>query len=139
MPNINNINTAVYTLLNANETLTGLCTVYKGGKRPSRSTNPSLTVEAKRLEPGNGEGIWMCDNVTNAYTDNLANGMPDHENIDGIVSQLYKVLEDAVIEFDNAQALPLIRGEISGLAWNSTHEGETSQECIFGLVFVQYD
>ncbi len=138
MPNINAINTAVYTLLNADTTLTGLCTVYKGGKRPSLATNPSVTVEAKRLEPGAGEGIWMCDIAVTAFTDSLANGMPDHESLDTIVSRMYQVLEDAETDLDNAQALPLVRGDISGLTWTSAHETETSQECVFGLVFIQY-
>ena len=138
MPNINDINTAVYTLLNADQTLTGLCTVYKGGKRPSLATNPSVTVEAKRLEPGEGEGIWMCDIAVTAFTDNLANGMPDHDSLDTIVSRIYQVLENAETTLANAQTLPLARGEISGLSWKSAHETETSQECIVGLVFIQY-
>ncbi|MFC1573727.1 hypothetical protein ACFL30_00925 [Candidatus Latescibacterota bacterium] len=138
MPNITDINTAVYMLLHADQTLAGLCTVYKGGKRPSLVTNPSVTVEANRLEPGEGEGIWMCDITVTVYTDNLANGMPDHERLDTIVSRIYQVLEDAETDIDNAQTLPLVRGDISGLNWKSAHEAEISQECVFGLVFIQY-
>ena len=139
LPNINDITTAVYKLLKADETLGGLCTLYKGSKRPNRATNPSVTVETKRLEPGEGEGLWMCDVVTTAFTDNQANGMPDHECLDAIVSGLYLVLEDAEISLENARALPLIRGDIGGPSWNNTHEGETSQECTFGLIFIKYD
>jgi len=138
MPNINNINTAVYRLLNGDETLDGLCTVYKGCKRPVRAKNPSVTVEAKRLEPGEGEGIWMCDVSVTAYTDMLANGMPDHEGLDTIVKRISTVLEDAEVELENAQALPLIGGQIGGAEWNSPHNNEVSQELMFGIVFVQY-
>ena len=139
MPNINDITTSVYKLLKADETLDGLCTVYKGSKRPNCASNPSVTVEAKRLEPGEGEGIWMCDVVTTVFADNLANGMPDHERLDVIVTRLYLVLEDAEISLENAHALPLIRGDIGGPSWNNTHEGETSQEYTFGLLFIKYE
>ncbi len=108
MPNINDITTSVYKLLKADETLDGLCTVYKGSKRPNCASNPSVTVETKRLEPGEGEGLWMCDVVTTTFANNQANGMPDHERLDAIVSGLYLVMEDAEISLENARALPLM-------------------------------
>ena len=139
MPTINDITTAVYRQLNADETLAGLCTIYKGIKRPNRTSNPSVTVETKRLEPGAGEGLWMCDVVTTAYTDNLANGIPDQETLDAIVSRLYCILKDVVLSLKNAHALPLIRKDIGGLSWNTTHEGEAAQECTFKLIFIKYE
>lgn len=138
MPNINDINTEVYKLLKADVTLGGLCTVYKGGRRPSQAPNPSVTVEAKRLESGEGEGIWMCDVVTKAYVDMLANGMPDHETLGNIVSRLDQTLTDAEITISNAKALPLIKGDVSGPDWTNTHSGETSQENIYGLIFIHF-
>ena len=138
MPNINPINIAVYQLLTADTTLDGLCSIYKGGKRPSQAENPSVTVEAKRLEPGNGEGMWMCDIVVTAYAANLSNGMPDHEMLENIASCIYGILEDGEITLENSQALPLIRGDICGPSWNTNHDEETSRECIFGLIFVNF-
>ncbi|MCE5248986.1 hypothetical protein LLG96_02070 [bacterium] len=138
MPNINDINTAVYRLLNTDAELAGLCTVYKGGKRPVRAVNPSATIEAKRLEPGEGEGIWMCDILVTVYTDILANGMHDCENLETISSRIRGVLSDAEVEMDGTKALPLIEGSTGSPDWSKAHESETFQECIFGLVFIKY-
>ena len=139
MPNINEINTAVYSLLADDETLAGLCTIYKGSKRPSYVQNPSVTINIKRLVPGEGEGIWMCDVVVTVYTDVFANRMPDHEKLEELSSTISGILTDAEIELDEGKALPLIKGESSGPEWNTGHNNEGMQEMTFGLVFVKFD
>ena len=138
MPKINVINTAVYKLLKNDETLAGLCSAYKGSKRPGNVTNPSVTVDTKCLEAGQGEGIWMCDVVVKTYVDVLANRMADHETLENIVSQVKKVLVDTEIELEGAKALPLIEGESASPEWLSNHENETSQESIYGLIFIDF-
>jgi len=138
MPNINEINTAAYGLLAGDGTLAGLCTVYKGRKRPAGVQNPSVTVDARRLEPGEGEGIWMCDVVVTAYADVLVNRMPDHETLDSISSRIREILTDAELELEDAKALSLIEGESLSPGWNDSHNNETLQENTFGLVFVKF-
>jgi len=132
MQTINTINTAVYRLLAVDGILTGLCTVIKGGKRPSDVSNPAVTVETKRLEPGEGEGIWMSDVTVTAYVDMLENRQPDHDLHESIVSRVRDLLEDA-------KALPLIAGENRGVVWTGPHDNEVSQESIWGLVFVSFE
>ena len=139
MPNINEINTVVYSLLADDETLAGLCTIYKGSKRPLNVQNPSVTINIKRLVPGEGEGIWMCDVVVTTYTDVLANRMPDHEKLEELSSTISEILTDVEIEIDGGKALPLIKGESSGSEWNIGHNNEGMQEMTFELVFVKFD
>ena len=139
MPNINEINTAVYKVLKNDETLGELCDVYKGAKRPSRVQNPSVTVETRRLEPRGGEGIWMCDVVVTTYTDVLANRMPDHETLTTISSQICEVLTETEIELSGSKTLPLIEGESSGPNWEGVHDNEITQELTFGLIFIQFN
>ncbi len=139
MPNINEINTAVYRLLKEDEILCSFCTVYKGEKRPSQSQNPSVTVECKRLERGKGEGIWMCDIVATVYADILANSQPDHEQLESITSRVREVLTDSEIELNGAKALPLVERENNGPSWNIQHDKEVLQESIYGLVFINYN
>ena len=138
MPNIQDINTAVYRILKGDETLAGLCAVYKGAKRPARAVNPSLTVEARRLEPGEGEGIWMCDVTVTAFADMMANGSPDTETLDAVMTRTTGLLADAELALEGAKALPLIEGESAGTIWQPAHEGEAFQERVFGLVFVSF-
>ena len=124
MPNINEINSAGYRLLKSDETLDGLCTLYKGVKRPSKAQNPSVTVDAKRLEHGKG--------------DVLANRMPDHEKMEELSLRILGVMSDSEIELEGAKAFPLIPGESKSPEWDSSHYAETLQEFTFGLVFVQF-
>ena len=136
MTTIQDISTAVYRILSGDGELIGRAGVYKGPRRPSRATNPSLTIEVRRLERGEGEGIWMCDIALTAYGDLLANGTPDVEILEGILSRTGELLADAELELAGAKALPLIEGESDGPVWNSAHAGEAYRERVFGLVFV---
>lgn len=138
MPNINEINAAVYRLLTGDTELAAMCTVYKGPKRPSKAKNPAVTVDTRRLEPGEGEGIWMCDVTATVYVDVLADGAPDSVLLEDIVTRLHTALTDAEIGLDGAKALPLIAGENSGPEWQSAHDLEAYQESTFGLVFVSF-
>ena len=138
MPGINAINTAVYKLLKNDETLAGLCSVYKGSKRPANAVTPSVTVDARCLEASQGGGIWMCDVVVTAYVNMLANRAADHETHENIVFRVGKVLVGTEIELECAKALPLIEGESTGPEWLGSHENETSQESTFGLVFIDF-
>ena len=138
MPSMDAIKIEVYKLLNNDETLGGLCTVYKGSKRPGNSTNPSVTIESKHLEPGEGEGIWMCDVVVTTFADVLANRMADYDTIENIISRLNELLTDTEIELEGAKALPLIEGGSSGPDWLSAHAGETMLENVFGLIFIDF-
>ena len=138
MPKIYDILTAVYKLLREDEELSVLCTIYKGGKRPSHKVNPSATVEVKHLERGEGEGIWMCDIYVTVFTDSVSNGQPDHLRISDIVSRIDTILTDYELELSGAKTLPLIAGEGSGPVWNSHHMHEITQECIYGLVFINF-
>jgi len=139
MPTINEINTAIFILLNNDVNLTAISSVYKGAKRPSNATNPSVTVDAKRLTPGGGEGIWMCDVVVTAYADILSNRMPDHETLDNMTAFISESLTDKVIGLDNGKALPLIEGESTELDWDNIHGHEAMQEITFGLVFIKFN
>ena len=138
MQNMDTINTAVYKLLNNDETLGGLCTIYKGSRRPEGSTNPSITIESRRLESGEGEGIWMCDVVVTTFVDVMANRMADHDTIETIVSRVKEMLTDTKLELEGAKALPLIAGESGGPEWASAHDDETMQEITFGLIFIDF-
>ncbi|MDP2984117.1 MAG: hypothetical protein Q8O92_12410 [Candidatus Latescibacter sp.] len=138
MPKISEINTAVFRLLEEDETLAVMCTVLKGAKRPARAKNPTITVDTKRLEPGEGEGIWMCDVTVTAYADNLSNGTADQGKLEDISARVKEILADSEIELENGKALPLIEGESHGSEWSSYHENEAAQENIFGLVFVSF-
>ena len=138
MPTIQDINTAVYRILKTDAILDGLCTLCKGAKRPVRAVNPSLTVETRRLERGEGEGIWMCDVVVTAFSDILANGTPDAEALDAMMARATELLADAEIDLADAKALPLIEGESAGTTWQPAHDGEAFQERVFGLVFVSF-
>ncbi len=132
------VKSAVYKLLNNDVTLTGLCTVYKGSKRPGNSTNPSVTIESKGLKPGEGEGIWMCDVIVTTFADVLANRMADYDTIENIISRLNVLLTDMEIVLTGAKALPLIEGGSSGPDWSSAHAGETMLESVFGLIFIDF-
>jgi len=138
MPNINEINSAVFRILNSDEDLTGICSVYKGPKRPSGVVNPSVTVNAKRLAPAGGEGVWMCDVVITIYADMLSNRMPDHETLETVTSLISGLLADTVIELDGGKALPLIEGESSEPEWEYAHDHEALQENTFGLIFIKF-
>ena len=138
MPNIDDINTAVYGALKDYGSLAAASRIYKGQKRPSTMQNPSVTVSAGSLEPGEGEGIWTCDIAIAIYADVLANRMPDHETHREITEHIRAVLRDRVIELDNAKALPLTEGASTGPGWDAAHDGETVQEAVYGLVFVRF-
>lgn len=138
MPNINEISTAVYRFLKTDAALAEMGTLYKGAKRPVKARNPSLTVEARRLEPGQGEGIWMCDVAVTVYVDVLADGAPDSGLLESIVTRVHGTLADTEIELEGAKAMPLIEGENTGPEWQSAHEREVYQESVFGLVFVKF-
>jgi hypothetical protein len=138
MPGIQEINTAVTRILRADETLGSLCTVYKGAKRPVRARTPALTVETRRLERGEGEGMWMCDIVITAYADMKSNGIPDDGLLDAILARACALLADAELELAAAKAHPLIEGESGGAEWQPAHDREMYQERVFGLVFVSF-
>jgi len=138
MTSINDITTAVYRLLVADETLAGLCTVYKGPRRPARAENPSLTVTAKRLGPGEGGGMWLCDIVTTAYTDLTAAKTPDTVLPDTILCRVRELLADAEPDIPGAKAFPLIEGESGAPGWDASHDHESGQEQTFGCVFVSF-
>ena len=138
MPNINDISSATYKLLKADSTLAGLCSIYKGAKRPGNAANPCLTANVKLLEPGKGEGIWMCDIVITIYADMLANRTADQETIENILTRVNEILTDTEINLSGAKAFPLIKGESTGSEWQSAHEDETKQETTFGLIFVDF-
>ncbi len=138
MPRANAINTEIYKILKNDQILSGLCSVYKGSKRPGNVTNPSVTVDINRLEKGQGEGIWMCNVVLTAYADVLGNRTADQGMLENIVSQIREILLDREIELEGAKALPLIEGESTSTEWLSNHENETKQESIFGLIFVDF-
>jgi hypothetical protein len=136
MITVNDIAAGIYRPLAADSGLAGLCSLYRGGRRPVRASGPSATVEARSLAPGGGEGLWTCGIAVTARAGNLANGMPDHETLNAIVSRICAVLENAAIDLPNAKALPLTRGSIGAPVWDATHGGESAQECAFGLTVV---
>ncbi len=136
MPNINEITAAAYRLLKEDTALNGMCTVYRGAKRPARARNPVATVEARRMEPGEGEGIWMCDLVVTVYADLLADGAPDCEALEDMGERVRTALGDAELELPGAKMLPLFEGGTSAPEWQAAHDREAWQEYVFGLVFV---
>jgi hypothetical protein len=138
MPNINDITTAAYRLLHADAVLGGMCSVYRGAKRPSRAKNPIMTVETRHLAPNEGEGMWMCNVVVTAYVKLLADGEPDYVRLEDIDTQVNEILVDVVLELNGAQAFPIFPGGTSGPEWDPAHEGEAYQESTFGLLFVDY-
>jgi len=138
MTGINDINTAVYKILKGSEELTALCRICKGEKRPSRWANPVLTVSAKRLEPGQGAGIKMCDIAITVHADLKSNRVPDYDIHSGIERAVRSMLSDREIEIDGVKALPLIEGESGEPKWDGIHEQESSQEMIYGLVYVDF-
>jgi hypothetical protein len=138
MPNVQAINTAVYRILSGSDELSALCMVYKGAKRPGGAINPSVTVDTKRLEPGEGEGMWIGDIVITVYADNLPNRTADHETIGEITSLVASALDDAELDLYSAKAFPLIEGGTSGIEWMGKHDSEAAQECTYGLVFVDF-
>lgn len=138
MPNINEITSAACRLLKADRALEAMCTVYRGGKRPARAMNPSATIDARHLERGEGEGIWMCDVVVTAYADMLADGAPDFGILEDIGKRVRSVLADAELELPGAKTLPLFEGETSPPEWQAAHDREAWQESVFGLVFVSF-
>ena len=138
MPNIQAINTAIYKLLKNDAILAGLCSVYKGAKRPGNTSNPSVAIEAKRLKPGDGEGIWICEIVVTVYADIMANRMANHNTFENIISRVNELLANTEIELDGAKAQPLIEKENKGIEWVSTHENEALQEIIFELNFIDF-
>lgn len=138
MPNIQAINTAVYKLLKNDAILTGLCSIYKGAKRPVNTSNPSLTIEAKQLKPGDGEGIWICEIVVTAYADIMANRTANHNTFENINSRLNELLANTEVELDGAKAQPLIEKENKGIEWVSAHENEALLEIIFELNFIDF-
>ncbi len=64
MPDIQAINTAVYRILAGSDELSSRCTVYKGAKRPGGAVNPAVTVDTKRLEPGEYLSLRTEQSVT---------------------------------------------------------------------------
>ncbi len=138
MPNTNTITTAVYRKLAADEQLGGLCTIFKGMKRPVNAPSPAVTVQTRRLEPGEGEGIWMCDVIVTVFVETLANRMIDQETHDLIAGRIQAVLEDAELELDQGHPHPLITGGMSEPEWRGSHDRETAQELTFGLVFLDF-
>lgn len=139
MPNIYAINSALYTLLNGDEMLTGLCTIYKGAKRPRGEVNPSLTVFVDKIEPGKGKGLWLCDVTVRAYDDVGANRMPDHETLGIILARVNDVMINAQLTIEGAKALPIIGKESKGPEWEYLHDHEANQEIIYQLILVQFD
>lgn len=138
MPTINEISAAACRLLKADGELSGMAAIYRGGKRPSRAKNPSVTVEARRLERGEGEGVWMCDVVATAYADELTDGAPDYDRLEALGARIRELLADVELEIPGTKPLPLIEGGTSGTEWDSAHGGESSEEHVFGLVFVSF-
>ena len=138
MLNTNTITTAVYRKLAADAELTGLCTVFKGGRRPSNSPLPALTIQTKRFERGEGEGIWMCDIIVTVFAHTLENRMIDQETHDAAATRVRDILDDAELDLDAGHAHPLIAGGMTEPEWNGRHDRETVQELTFGLVFLDF-
>ncbi len=115
MATINGINTAVFKVLNNDVNLTAVSSVYKGAKRPSNAINPSVTVDAKRLAPGGGEGIWMCDIIISIFIDTLANRMIDQEAHVTLANRIQSLLQDTELTLNSGHAHPLIGGGITDL------------------------
>jgi len=139
MPNINDIATAVYSELANNSSLIAAATVYKGKKRPSGAVSPALTVDVRRLERGEGEGMWICDIMVTVFTNILSNRMPDHDTHAELGRLIRTILSDTTLTINNAQALPLIEGGANLPEWDRDHDSESWQEFTFGLVFMQFE
>jgi hypothetical protein len=135
MTGLNEINTAVYKVLKADQELSGLCGIFKG-RRAKKAPNPSITIETSRLEPGGGEGVKMCDITVRAHIDPLSDSTTDNLLAEEIIGHIQYILSDREIDLDNVRAMPLIRGDVTGPQWSGEREGEVVYECIFGLVFV---
>jgi hypothetical protein len=138
MPNTTIITSAVYAVLAANAELASHCTIYRGERRPSASSNPSVTIHAKRLERSEGDGIWMCDVIVTVYADTLPNRMIDQNTHDVIASRISTLLDDAELDLAAGHAHPLIAGGVSDPEWSSRHDRETTQALTFGLLFVDF-
>lgn len=138
MPDIQAVNTAVYRILAGSDELSAQCSIFKGEKRPGGAGNPSITIDTKRLQPGEGDGMWIGDIVITVYADTLPNRTADHETMKEITSLTAALLGDADLELTGAKAFPLIEGGVSGIEWRSAHTTEVSQESTFGLVLVDF-
>ncbi len=139
MLTITDITTAVYRLLAAEPELAAACTVYRGRRRPTGAANPALTVEADRLAPGAGRGMWTCEIAVAAYADALANGMPDRTVLDTLTARARAVLENAEPALaTDARVMPVSWSGTRAPAWSAEHEREYAQETVFGLTFVQF-
>lgn len=138
MPNTTTITSAVYAILAADADLTSRSTIIRGERRPSSSSNPTVTIHAKRLERGEGEGIWMCDVIVTAFVDTLATRMIDQETHDIIASRISTLLDDTELDLAAGHAHPLIAGGISDPEWSPRHDRETAQALTFGLIFVDF-
>ncbi len=138
MPDIQAVNTAVYRILAGSDDLSARCAIFKGAKRPGNAANPSITIDTKQLQPGEGDGLWIGDIVVTVYADTLPNRTADHETMSEITSLTASLLGDAELELSGAKAFPLIKGGVSGIKWLSAHPVEGSQESTFGLVLVDF-
>ncbi len=139
MPNINEITSAAYRLLKADDTLRGICTIYSGAKRPILSRRPALTVETRCMEPGAGEGIWMCNVVTTAYAKLCSDGAPDHAKLEEIIERARAILDGAELALASAKTLALFAGGDSPPEWDAAHDREASRESVYGLIFISFD
>lgn len=138
MPQTDDICTAVYAMLAADDAVTSLCTVRKGRKRPVNASSPTATVDVRRLERGEGEGIWMCDVIVTIHAGLLSNRAPDHGTHALTAAAVTNALAGKTPSIANASVLPLIEGESGGTDWDADHDGESRQELVFGLVFVKF-
>lgn len=138
MPTTNTITSAVYRLLAADTELAAACTVYKGAKRPADAGSPAITVQVKRLEPGEGIGIWMCDIVITIHVATLTNRMTDQDTHDTLCRRIQAVLDDVELDLTTGHAHPLIAGTVGDPEWRSRHDQETAQELTFGLIFLDF-
>ena len=138
MPGTNAINTAVYKLLKNDAALAGMCTIYKGAKRPVTAQNPQITVQAKRLEPGEGEGMWICDVVVTTYVDLNANRTTSEDLLGTLLARVNEVLADAELDLESGKAFPLIEGRCTCPEWHGVHDSEAMQERTYGLVLVDF-
>lgn len=138
MPNIDTITTAAWRLLSQDTALAGMCAVYKGGRRPGGATGPVVTVEARGLERGGGDGIWMCDVTATVYAPLLANRGVDFGTMTPIIDRIRAVLSNAELALTGAHALPLIDGGGEGYTWDSDHNREAAHGWTFGLIFIDF-
>jgi len=139
MPNIDVIRSAVYAELAGDETLSALCTAYKGKRRPAGFTNPTITVEIANLEGAEGKGVWMCDVFVTAYVDILSNSVADHVRHAALDAAIRLKLAGNSIDIDGVKVMPLWEGEIIGPEWDADHDTETYLERRFGMIFITFD